>query len=146
MVVQNLHLTKLNGALHSKEKQRASNRTLVIDSSKGQVFSSTEILEGLRNQELRKEEEAAQKKVRANARATKKEGLARMEVEWLKIKAQNDKNTDEWKLTCENLQNEGIPKKHWPKPPTRQRKPTLPDILAAMVDEDDEGEDRIDED
>ncbi|KAJ2930114.1 hypothetical protein H1R20_g6971, partial [Candolleomyces eurysporus] len=47
MVIQNLHFSKLNSALHGKEKPQEASRTFHIDSSKGSVFSSDMVLEGL---------------------------------------------------------------------------------------------------
>ncbi|TFK31215.1 hypothetical protein BDQ12DRAFT_619282, partial [Crucibulum laeve] len=119
MVIQNLHLLKLNSALHGKEKEQGSNHTLVIDSSKGQVFSSAAVLEGLWAQEERKQTEEAQKKAKADLWAAKKEAQTKLDAEWVRIKADHKKNIAEWKLTCANLQRDGISKKNLPKAPTR---------------------------
>ncbi|KAJ2923329.1 hypothetical protein H1R20_g13762, partial [Candolleomyces eurysporus] len=144
MVVQNLHLMKLNGALHGKEKERTSNRTLVIDSSKGQVYSTTEVLEGLRLAATKKQDEAEQKRLRADARAAKRDAQAKVDGEWARIKDQHEKNTADWKVACENCQRDGIPRKEWPNKPTRPRKPTLPANFAAVGDDEDvEGEENV---
>ncbi|TFK39562.1 hypothetical protein BDQ12DRAFT_604088 [Crucibulum laeve] len=119
LVIQNLHLLKLNSALHGKEKERGPNHTLVIDLSKSQVFSSAAVLEGLWAQEERKKAEEAQKKAKADVRAAKKEVQVKLDAEWVRIKADHKNNITEWKLTCANLQKDGIPKKNFPKAPTQ---------------------------
>ncbi|KAF5319127.1 hypothetical protein D9611_014093 [Ephemerocybe angulata] len=142
MVIQNLHLQKLNGALYGKEKQReGSGRRLVIDSSKGQVFSSDEVLEGLRLQEEEKKAKEAAKLARADTRAAKKDAKAKLEAEWVEIKRKHAEMVAEWELTCTKLQAEGVPKKNHPRKLTRPRKPTLPDDYAAAGDDDDDEDD-----
>ena len=57
-------------------------------------------------------------------------------VDWLI----HEEATRIWKADCDRLASEGVPKKNWPKGPTRPRKPKLPATLDAVVDEDN-GED-----
>ncbi|TFK16896.1 hypothetical protein FA15DRAFT_650704 [Coprinopsis marcescibilis] len=140
MVIQNLHLRKLNGALYGREKRREPTRTLVIDSSRGQVFSSAEVLEGLRLQEEAKRVKAAAKQARASNRTAKKDAMAKLEAEWVKIKEKHVENLAEWERTCERLQSEGVLRKNMPPKPKRQLKPTLPDDHGAVGDDDDEEE------
>ena len=149
MITQNLHLRKLNGALYGKEEERGSNRTLVIDQSKGQVYSSDSIRKGISEQQQRKEAAAAEKRSKANARAEKKEALAKLEAEWTDIKLKHEEAVKNWKSTCERLCSEGVPKKNLLKGPVRPRKPKLPVSFDAVVDEgniEDEEEDENDED
>ncbi|KAF8160510.1 hypothetical protein BJ912DRAFT_891218 [Pholiota molesta] len=145
MVVQNMHLRKLNGALYGKENDKVSNRTLIIDASKGQVFSSDEIRNGLSAQEEKKRALDAEKKSKVERRAAKKEAQAKLEDEWKRIKIQHDERVRVWKLTCENLAAEGIAKKNWPKGPIRPRKPKLPANLEVVGDEEDGGDDEEEE-
>ena len=140
MVIQNMHLRKLNGALYGQETEKTSKRTLVIDSSKGQVYSDDAIREGIFVQEERKKALAAEKRVKADERAAKKEAQAKLEEEWKRIKIMHDEATRKWKADCDRLASEGVLKRNWPKGPTRPRKPKLLATLDAVVDEDD-GED-----
>jgi hypothetical protein len=119
MVVQHIHLRKLNRALHGKETYKVSTRSLVIDSSKCQVYSGNDIRDSIYAQEERKKAKAAEKKSKAEARAAKKEARARMEEEWMRIKSDHDDAVKSWKLTCERLASEGVPKRNWPKGPVR---------------------------
>ncbi|RXW14228.1 hypothetical protein EST38_g11623 [Candolleomyces aberdarensis] len=146
MIVQNLHLNKLNSALHGKEKQRKSNRTLIIDSTKGQVYTSDEVSQGLLAQEKRKQQKLDDKKARARMRAAKKDAQAKLEEEWTKIKAHHEQNVAEWKGACEKLQQQAVAKKKWPKAPTRPRKPTLSANFGAINEEDNDDEDGPDSD
>ena len=136
MVVQNLHLCKLNGTLYGQETEKISRRTLIIDSSKGQVYSNDAIHEGIFAQEERKKALAAEKRSRADGRAAKKEAQAKLEEEWKRIKIIHDEAIKIWKVDCDRLASEGVPKKNWPKGPTRPRKPKLPATLE-VIDEDD---------
>ncbi|KAJ2914944.1 hypothetical protein MD484_g5470, partial [Candolleomyces efflorescens] len=148
MVVQNLHLMKLNGALHGKEKKEkdwSSNHSLIIDLSKGQVYSLEEILEGLYLADKKKKEAVQQKKLRADTRAAKKDAQARLEEEWGRIKEEHEKRLAEWQATCDNCQRNGIPKKEWPHKPTRPQKPTLPANFAAIGDDDNMGKEENEE-
>ncbi|KAF8156536.1 hypothetical protein B0H34DRAFT_644654, partial [Crassisporium funariophilum] len=122
MVFQNLHLRKLNDALHGKKVEKASKRTLVIDASKGQVYSNDSIREGLFTQEERKKAAAAEKTLKADGRAAKREAQAKPDEEWKRIKANHEEAVKAWKTDCEKLASEGVPKKNWPKGPIRQRK------------------------
>jgi hypothetical protein len=140
MVVQNMHLRKMNSALYGKETEKTSTCTFVIDSSKGQVYSDDTIRDGLFEQEERKKELAAVKRSKADGRAAKKEVQAKLEEEWKRMKIIHDEATRIWKAECDRLASEGVPKKNWPKGPIRPRKPKLPPTLDAVIDEDD-GED-----
>lgn len=137
MVIQNIHLRKLNGALYGQETEKTSKRTLVINTSKGQVYSEDAIHEGIFAQEEKKKAVAAEKKLKADGRAVKKDVQAKLEEEWKRIKIIHDEAMKIWKADCEKLASEGVPKKNWPKGPIRPRKPKLPVTLEAVVDEDD---------
>lgn len=47
----------------------------------------------------------------------KKEAQAKLKDEWKTIKIQHNEKEKAWKVTCEKLSVEGIPKKNWPKGP-----------------------------
>ena len=134
MVVQNMHLCKLNGALYGQEAEKTSKRTFVINSSKGQVYSDDTIREGLFVQEERKKALAAEKRSKADGRAAKKEAQVKLEEEWKRIKIIHEEATRIWKADCDRLASEGVPKKNWPKGPIRPRKPKLPATLDTVVE------------
>jgi len=98
-----MHLHKLNGALHGKETEKTSKRTLVIDSSKGQVYSEDAIREGIFAQEERKKALAAEKRLKADGRAAKKEVQAKLEEEWKRIKIIHEEAIKVWKADCDDL-------------------------------------------
>ncbi|KAJ3499646.1 hypothetical protein NMY22_g19492 [Coprinellus aureogranulatus] len=145
MVIQNCHLMKQNGALYAREARKTSNRTSTLDTSKGQVYSTEEVLADLRAQRVRKKQEAARKQAGRDLRAAKKAALARLEEEWTRLKDEHQKKLDEWKLTCEQLKADKIPRKDWPKAPTRPRKPTLPEDFVAVDNGNDDEEGGEDE-
>ena len=125
MVVQNMHLHKLNDALYGQETEKTSKHTFVIDSSKGQVYSDDTIHEGLFAQEERKKALGSEKRLKADGRAAKKEALAKLEEEWKRIKIIHEEVTRIWKAECDRLASEGFLKKNWPKGPICPQKPKL---------------------
>ncbi|KAF8154642.1 hypothetical protein B0H34DRAFT_799403 [Crassisporium funariophilum] len=145
MVIQDMHLRKLNGALHGKETGRTSTRTLVVDASKGQIYLGDAIRAGIFEQEERKKERAAAKRLKADGRAAKKEAQAKVEEKWKRIKILHNEADKVWKGECDRLASEGVPKKKWPKGPTCPRKPKLPATLDAVVDEDNGKDDEEDD-
>ena len=108
--------------MHGKETEKASNRTLVIDSSRGQCYSQDSIREGLFLQEERKKAATAEKRAKADGRMAKKEAQARLvDEEWKRIKINHEESVKHWKAECAKLTSDGVPKKNLPKGPIHQR-------------------------
>ena len=120
IIIQDLTLRKLNGALYGKESEKASNCTLVIDLSKGQCYSQDFIHEGIFLQEERKKAASAEKRLKADGRATKKVAQARLDEEWKRIKINHEEAVKHWKAECKKLTSEGVPRRNWPKGPICQ--------------------------
>ncbi|KAG6905249.1 hypothetical protein DXG01_003962 [Tephrocybe rancida] len=120
-------------------------QNMIIEGSHAQlaqVLSSDEFLEKMRHQADRWEAEAAQKTKNAETRASRKEAVARVEEEWMKIKEAHTANVHAWEADCKKLASEGIPKKEWPKKPTQPCKPQVP-ILDQVPEEADDKQDNI---
>ncbi|KAG6811354.1 hypothetical protein H0H92_007819 [Tricholoma furcatifolium] len=112
LVVQNLHLQKLNRAQERDKKE-----------------------------EQLQEEEAAQRARNAETRASKREAIACVEEEWMRIKeAHAATYVSAWETECQKLGSEGVPKKEWPRKPTRPRKPQVSTTEQVPEEEDDEQE------
>jgi len=140
LVVQNLHLRKLNVALNTNEGKKKNERAILFE-GKGQLFTSDAFSQKVEDQKARKEAAAAKKVSNAASRAARKEAQANLDVEWARLKRNHEEATNAWKLTCDALKEERIPKKNWPKAPTRPRKPKIPPSHAdGEDDEPDEGE------
>jgi len=114
MVIQNIHLCKLNSALYGKETEKTSKHTLVIDTRKGQVYSEDAICEGIFMQKEKKEGSSSWK---ADGRAARKDMQAKPKDEWKRMKIIHDEAMKFWKADCDKLASEGVPKKNWPKTP-----------------------------
>jgi len=93
----------------------------------------------------KRETEAAQKAKNAETRASRRQAVARVEEEWKRIKEAHEANVQAWEVACEKLAMEGVPKKEWPKKPTRPRKPQVPAVDQALGEADDEQDDVDDE-
>ena len=70
----------------------------------------------------------------AQRRQSRKEIQAQLEEEWKQIKMAHETAIEEWSAQCQNLKDQGIPKKNWPKKPTRPRKPKPPVFDQAAGD------------
>ena len=68
--------------------------------------------EGLFEQEERKKALAAEKRSKADGRAAKKEAQVKLEEEWKRIKIIHEEVTMIWKVDCDRLASEGVPKKN----------------------------------
>ncbi|KAF8876881.1 hypothetical protein CPB84DRAFT_1736288 [Gymnopilus junonius] len=145
MVVQNIHLRKLNGALYAKETDKSSDRTFTIDTSKATVYTKDDIRNGIYEKQQRKAAAAAEKKSRQDARVAKKGARAKLEEEWKAIKVRHEKAVELWKLDCEKRASEGVLKKDMPKKPKLQRKPKLPPSLEETVDDEEVDDEEDDE-
>ena len=82
------------------------------------------------DQKAKKEAAAAKKISNAASRVARKEGQAKLDAEWARLKKNHEEASNAWKLTCDTLKEQRIPKKSWPKAPTRPKKPKLPSIHA----------------
>jgi hypothetical protein len=141
LVVQNLHLRKLNVALNTNEGEKKNERTILFE-GKGQpeLLTSDTFFQKVEDQKARKETAAAKKISNAVSRSARKEAQAKLEEEWARLK-KNHEASNAWKLTCDALKEQRIPKKNWPKAPTRPKKPELPSSQTdGEDDEPDEGD------
>ena len=141
LVVQDLHLRKLNVALNTNEGKKKNERAILFE-GKGQLFTSDAFFKKVEDQKAQKEAAAAKKISSAASRAVRKEAQANLDAEWIRLKKTHEEATNAWKLTCGSLKEQRIPKKNWPKAPTRPRKPKLPSNHADGDDDepDDDGE------
>jgi len=145
LLYQNLHLRRQNQALHNKEKKK--NEQSLLFNGEGKVLSSDAFTEKLRElQEAR--QAAAEKRTRnADTRKAKKDALAAIEEEWVKIKAAHEVPIMTWQLECQRLASEGMAKRTWPKKPVRPLKPKLPPNLHSVDgDAGEENDEDFDED
>ena len=95
-------------------------------------------------QNLRREK-AAVKTRNADARSARKEAMAAVEKEWVRIKEQHDIDVKAWEVECQRLASEKVPKWSWPKKPVRPRKPKLPSSVEEIVEEDDDDDEEEDD-
>lgn len=85
LLYQNFHLQKTNCALNLKENKGKQDCTVLLD-NEGQVFSSDSFMEKLERLETVRREKAAVKTRNTDARSTRKEAMAAVEREWIRIK------------------------------------------------------------
>jgi hypothetical protein len=125
LVLQNLTLQKTHQAFFNKENWSKNDRTLLFD-GKAQVLSSDDFTDKVSNATERREAEITRRVENAQRRQSRKEIQAQLEEEWKQIKTAHETAIEEWSAQCQNLKDQGVPKKNWPKKPTRPRKPKSP--------------------
>ncbi|KAG6815629.1 hypothetical protein H0H87_012811 [Tephrocybe sp. NHM501043] len=91
LVLQNFHLHKTSQALFNCETCKKNDQSLLFN-SKAQVLPSDEFQQKIQEQAEQKEAEVAQKVKNAELRGIRKDVLAAVEQEWLKIKQDYDMN------------------------------------------------------
>jgi len=140
LVVQNLHLRKPNFALNTNKGKKKNEHTILFE-GKGQLFTSDTFFQKVEDQKAKKEAAAAKRISNAALRMARKEAQAKLDAEWARLKKNHEEASNAWKLTCDALKEQRIPKKSWPKAPTCPKKPKLPSGHADGKDnEPDEGE------
>ena len=132
LVLQNLTLQKTHQA-YNKENRSKNDRTLLFD-GKAQVLSSDDFTAKVSNAAERREAEITRRAENAQRRQSRKEIQAQLEEEWKQIKMAHETAIEEWSAQCQNLKDQGIPKKNWPNEPTRPRKPKPPVFDQAAGD------------
>ena len=124
LLYQNLHLYKTNRPLNLKENKGKQDHTMLLD-NEGQVFSSDSFMKKLEQLDRARREKAAVKTRNADVRSAKKEAMAAVEKEWVRIKEQHNIDMKAWEVECQWLVSEKVPQKSWPKKPVRPWKPKL---------------------
>lgn len=99
LLYQNLHLYKTNHALNLKENKGKQDCTVLLD-NEGQVFSSDSFIKKLEQLDRARREKAAVKTRNADARSARKEAMAAVEKEWVRIKEQHDVDVKAWEVKC----------------------------------------------
>jgi hypothetical protein len=124
LVVQHLHLDKLNQQLHERETKKDDDRGHVLfPEGKGRVLTDDIVIEAERAAEQERERKKHAKYASKEARAAKKRERAHAEVEWEGIKRRHELAVAAWERDCEQLTTSGTRKKDLPKRPVRPLKP-----------------------
>ena len=77
--------------------------------NEGQVFSLDSFMEKLEWLEMVRREKAAVKTRNADARSARKEAMAAVEREWVRIKEQHNVNVKAWEVECQQLASGNVP-------------------------------------
>ena len=88
MVVQDMALVKLKGALHSKEMKKAERKDneMLLNDGKGRLWSDARILEYQQMKREEKAQEEAEKEQRKQQKSSKKALKSLIDAEWATIK------------------------------------------------------------
>ena len=148
LIVQNLHLNKLNMALKGKENQasKKTDRSKLFPDGKGCHLTDEAFIRSLEIAQAARTEKAAavaHRKATWQDRKVERESLAK---EWEEIKATHTVAVEKWEAECKHLIATGTLRRALPKKPIRARKPqpvapgSLVDGTVDVEDSESEGE------
>ncbi|KAJ7229027.1 hypothetical protein GGX14DRAFT_345295, partial [Mycena pura] len=139
LVVQNLFVQKQSQALNAKENKKKTSRAKLSMEGRGRHLTGEEWMRKPTEAVHAREEEAADKKKRAEDREVAKATKARPAVEWEKMKEDHLKLVEDWTTECERQTAAGVKKKNLPKKPTQPLKPKAP-VVTPVADNSDGAE------
>ncbi|KAJ3915273.1 hypothetical protein F5877DRAFT_48881 [Lentinula edodes] len=149
MVLQDMTLSKMNRALHAKEKKRAEkpDNEVLPNEGMGRLWTDTRILEFQQTKKASKAKEDAEREERKRRKALNKVAKETAENEWKSIKKKHDEAVQKWLAVCASLRIKGAKVKELPKKPTRMTKKDLMAHCSSNVsdgseDSDDDESDR----
>jgi len=124
MVVQNMHLDKLNHPLQTKEAQARKNTDCLrlFPAGHGHYITNTGFIETLEAEKAQWQEEAAAKVQHQVQAARKKVEQAAAEVQWRSICATHTLALELWTAEISQLKAAGVKKRDLPKRPKRPLK------------------------
>lgn len=121
MVIQNIHVDRLNVALHSKKTE--SKRTKFFPEGKGRHLTEDVFIQAVKDLESETAEKNNAKDSRKLARAEAKRAKVVADAEWAIIKTTHEKDVQDWEAICKRLRNSGSRVKDLPQRPRRAPKP-----------------------
>ena len=122
LVIQNLHLGKLNEVLLTKEKAKEDDRTKLFPEGKGRHLTGDDFHEERIKADAEKkakETAKATRKVNAATRKTRNEAVAKL---WKERSDAHTATVEVWKAECAELRTKGVKVRDLPKKPVRPRK------------------------
>ncbi|KIJ22707.1 hypothetical protein M422DRAFT_276830 [Sphaerobolus stellatus SS14] len=129
LIIQNMHLLKLNKTLQIKEKGKDSDAHLQLFlGGFWHVLTNDDFIvlqEEVKAWKVTKEVQKRQKKVK---KENKQVLLAEQKCQWELIHKHHEEVTTAYKEECVRFKAHGVKRNGWPKAPKHQRKPTLDEI------------------
>ncbi|KAJ7281686.1 hypothetical protein C8J57DRAFT_1219524 [Mycena rebaudengoi] len=136
LVVQNLFMQKQSQALNAKETKKKTSRAKLSMEGRGQHLTGEEWMHKTTEAVHAREEEAADKKKRAEDREAVKSTKAKLAAEWEKMKEGHLKLVEDWTAECERQTAAGVKRKNLLKKPTQPLKPK-PTVVTPVADDSD---------
>ncbi|KIJ40081.1 hypothetical protein M422DRAFT_147733, partial [Sphaerobolus stellatus SS14] len=124
LIIQNMHLVKMNKALQMKEKVKEADVHLqLFPGGFGRVLTDNDFITLQEDAMGRKAAKDSQKRRKKVARENKQAILAEQKRQWGIIRQSNEAASAAYKVECATLKALGKKKRDWPKAPTCQKKP-----------------------
>ena len=123
LVVQELFAREIKTSLYEKKNKPTRDNSQAINNSCGEVFTSTQVLTIIAEQEKKKAEAQLKKQAKRKERKDRQEANTAREQAWKVEKAIHQRKVEEWKENDDKLKTSGIPlKDRPPRPPRMIRK------------------------
>jgi len=125
IVLQNLHIGKLQQSLKFKEQKKETEHTKLFPGGKGRHLTGQDFMEAVERSEEAQVAKATAQKKRKDCTAKKKAAKVKAEERWKKLLDQHALTVTNWEIECKQLTEEGVPKSHLPKKPLCPKKPEI---------------------
>ncbi|KIJ41333.1 hypothetical protein M422DRAFT_48615 [Sphaerobolus stellatus SS14] len=126
LIIQNMHLLKLNKTLQMKEKGKDPDAHLqLFPGGFGCVLTNDDFIALQEEVKARKVAKEAQKRQKKAKKENKQVLLAEQKHQWELICKHHEEATTAYKEECVRFKAHGVKRSGWPKAPKCQRKPTL---------------------
>ncbi|KAF8529337.1 hypothetical protein JB92DRAFT_2616320, partial [Gautieria morchelliformis] len=119
LIIQNLHVTKLQQALETKEKKKKTDRTKLFPKGNGRHLTAEEFIQELEEAEQERLEKTNRRTQRKEDLAVKRAVKEAVEIQWKEICAKHEQALLMWEHTCADLTAQKVPQKNHPKRPVR---------------------------
>lgn len=142
LVIQNMHLNKLNETLQAKEGAKENDRTKLFPKGRGRLLTGDEFHEEQVNAEKERQAKEDEKKRRKQKQVDKRAQKNIVAERWKKALEEHAAEVEEWERKKKILRDQGILIKDLPKKPAKPKKGDIEAEVEREVGvEDDEDED-----
>lgn len=138
--MQDLYHKKQSEVLHAKER-KTTDHTKLFPGGRGRHLTCSQFVSTLEDTVVAQAEKKIELEEKKETRKIRKKEQEEIEREWMQIKDDHEREVATWKAVCDQLTEEGVPKRQQPKRPIRQLKPKLPKQLFELEQEVSNGED-----
>ena len=111
--------------MKEKKKKNPTSRTRLLGDGLPRLLTADEFVQAVGDAEAAAKEREDKKKARAKQQVDKRAAVAALNAQWQEMKAEWEAGVARWQADCIVLAQDGVPRRLWPKKPSRPKKPKL---------------------